>query len=130
MNAEPDWRWNSADGGTYEASGMIDGEWVTTGPIPYDQPLDYNDHNPGVFYVGAAVMPIRSRLARWSVKGVLQQVTPEGNVTAQVHLRRGLFGWPARRWIRKHPLQMNVEMYRPEWGEWRNQTGTVKVSDE
>ena len=105
-----DWTWEPPEGTIYEVGNEADG------------PTD-----PGMFYIGATVMPMDSKLARRGVKGVLQQVTPAGDIKAIVHLRRGLFGWFARRWLNNHPLQYTGEMYRPEWGDWRIVTGKVEV---
>jgi hypothetical protein len=123
MSLTPDWIWRSPEkGGTYETP-----DWTWEPPAGSIWEVNQGAVTPGIFHIGATVMPMDSRLARRGVKGVLQQVTPAGDIKAIVHLRRGLFGWYARRWMRKHPLQYSGEMYRPEWGEWRDVTGKVEV---
>lgn len=122
MTSTPDWIWGPTGGGTYEIDGFEEGLEYQSGPVPFDQLPD-----PGIFHIDATVMPMDSRLARRGVKGVLQQVTPTGDIKADVHLRRGLFGWFAKRWLRDHPLQLTASIYRPEWGEWRDVTGKVEI---
>ena len=124
----PDWEWTPSGAipweghGTYSIDGFDEGVEYHSGPVPFDQLP-----NPGVFHIGGTWLPMDSKLARRGVKGVLQQVTPAGEVKAIVHIRRGPFGWFTRRWLRDHPLQYTGEMYRPEWGEWRDMTGKVEI---
>ena len=123
MTPTPDWIWRSPlDGGTYATP--LNWAWEPPEGTIYEVG---NDTDPGIFHIDATVMPMDSKLARRGVKGVLQQVTPTGDIKAVIHLRRGLFGWFARRWINDHPLQYSGEMFRPEWGEWRNVIGKVEV---
>lgn len=116
----PDWVYNG--GGTYQIDGSDEGVEFHSGPVPYD-----HLPNPGMFYVGAAVLPMDSRWARFGIRGVHQLITDDGRVIAEIKLRRGPLGRVARRWINKHPLQLTVDIYRPEWGEWRTEIGTVRL---
>lgn len=112
--SEPDWIYDGSDA-----------EWS---PVSNAEVFEPTFHDPGMFYVGSVILPIESRVARLGVKGVLQQVTDAGEVIVTVQVHRGLRGWPARRWIKRHPLQLTIEIFRPEWNEWRTEIGTVRLS--
>lgn len=119
--SESDWIYQNTGGGTFSTP------W---GEFAYDAPMSeiYGDiPNPGGFLVADAALPVHNWWARHGVKGTLQQVTPEGDLSAVIQLRKGPAGWWMRRWLRTHPLQLTAQMYRPEWGEWREQTGTVQI---
>lgn len=81
----------------------------------------------GLEHRPAGILPAPKSILRGVI--AIRQTAPEGESDgfATIFLKSNLHGWRARRWLRKHPFQFNVRMYRPEWDEWRDVVLPVRV---
>ena len=64
----------------------------------------------------------------WVQRGVnITKVVHTDDLTIDINLRvrRGPFGWPARRWLRDNQIEWSANLYRGD--EWEHERGTVLV---
>lgn len=79
------------------------------------------EHHPG------GIIPVPDVV----LKGIhrIRQTAPEGDSDgfATLFLRRNAYGLLARSYLKRHPLQFNVRMYREGWKDWRDVVLPVRI---